>query len=542
MVNVFSVSFRDKNNRIISNSMQFYIGQLLVMEYSFETPILFCTVFSMKKDNRINVKSSIPLPGSHLVACDKDGRGHVWLIDEIISQIIKKDQQENHYDEYPLEQPEQPEESYQNMSFSLETPRPQSVPKQMQSYYSPHEEKDHAQELTEEEQQPNTIDYSSDEDLLSDVTSVMSSLSSISLPREIRNVPKPTKSPSTDNMDPTIPQTMDQMLWSQEFTPNKPQDDRIDLNDIDRNRDMLTPEPQVIKIRKTKSPPKQSSPILKTHSLPEFNKQSPSLDEELIQTPQITESLPKPVIRREKEIPKPVIIDDVIASQSPVNASKPLRKRIKPETTRVNSGSNLQIEVLVPKKPKPSSLKKSSSSNQVKIVNHFSDAETEPTQNTEPEYDIPQHTPAIIPNSSRRIEYKLHQKQSEEFNEQTARQVLKENSLFNKNDAEKVLNYTPGESMFGNIVEKQDVAEKNYDIVETKLKKQVSKKHLKEIKQRPSIMDLYVKEDWEKEITLEQTGPRTIYTLSFDQFDDVLPHPKGEYDSIRKFLKENPII
>src|SRR3989338_151667 len=124
IVNVFSVTVRGDDKRIVSNSIQFYIGQLLVMEYTFETPILFCTVLNLQTDRKINLKHSIPFSESHLVACDKDGRGHVWQIDEIISQITKRENENPVLEtEYP------PEESYMK---DIQTPTPNTFPKKVE--------------------------------------------------------------------------------------------------------------------------------------------------------------------------------------------------------------------------------------------------------------------------------------------------------------------------------------------------------------------------------------------------------------------------
>jgi len=476
VINVYAVTFEDEHHRLISSVLQFYLGQILVLEYTFETPILFCTVMNLEKERRINVKSSLPISSSHLVACDKDGRGHVWLIEEIIAQIKKtppsprnenkvESIQEDVVDDQLLATP-----SVGLSKYLDKRPLGEEMPQHKENEVPVYSDDDH------------------DEDIYSDVMSTISEISTLSGPREPRLIPKPTSlEPSTEthssaNTKPLGPLPLD---LDDEITPEPTQSPIISPEPTPVPRSV----PQAIE-KPTKAPRliRHVSPVVKTQTPFNLNTHTN---------------------------PQPEIIEEV---KETITVEEPTFE-----------------DVVISKPPKRQNTKKKEV-----VVQREIDAVLQP---------IEQHVESLpltvmdhVPNSSKRIEQNILRKQAEQFNEEAARQVIQDDKmlLFSKTEAEKVLNHAPNESLFKGV--SKPVQEETTEVFETKVRKQVNKKYLKDAKERPSLMDLYNKDEWEKEITLQTSGTRTIYSICVDQYEKPATYSKTENHFISKYLKQNPII
>lgn len=514
IVNVFAIIFLDDSNQIVANSIRFYIGQLLVIEYSFETPILFCTVLNLEK--RVHLKSSIPYAGSHLIACDKDGKGHVWLINEIIAQIKGMDSQNEKADK--AQSCEKSQESPISIKNYLHEPE--------NSITMHNEDND---------------ETCSDEELFSDVMSTITDVSTISLPREPAHLLLPNPhplfniKPQEGGDDHSEKHTQS---WECEEDPGDP---------------IPTPQPRPTRSIPAISPfqnlpecdsMKKSSLKEDTTNVicePPQSEQTSELDEygfvltnskppRRLRIQPETTKLCRPPIQPERSLPE-VSQEEMDVARNAISnnvVSKPSLTTVKPIITsqaadQTSASSSTQ---------EAKDNNRRSNEDGTRNV-HATSLDTTPMNSL---------TPSIIPNSSKRLEYRLARKQAEQFNEEAARLVLQEgNTLFQKNEAEKVLNYSPNDAMFGKISSNNNEQER-IETFETRVRKQVNKKYLKEAKERPSLMNLYNKDDWEKEITLQSTGPRIIYSIGVDQFEKPSPHSKTENEYIRKYLKQNPIV
>ncbi|KAG2375274.1 hypothetical protein C9374_009897 [Naegleria lovaniensis] len=491
IINVFAVIFLDDSNQIMNNSIRFYIGQLLVIEYSFETPILFCTVLNLKKS--VNLKSSMPFAGSHLVACDKDGKGHVWLIDEIIAQISRVNSQQEVTVTDVMDKKNQVSTSNSH---------------DLQQYLLEPENHDLLQD---------NASSCSDDELFSDVMSTITDVSTISLPREPSSLlPNPYPMPSGK-------------INSGGKSDNQTSCD----NDEALEEPTPTPQPRSLRSVPTITPQKhiEDRPMKKQVLNQELVLDGSAQNLENFQTS-----------------------NELDEYGFTLTSSKPRRLRTQPETTKLNPSqpqtstspetsqdetARTKSPILVPHPKSPNNNSTDLSGAQdcsTAVEKHQQLLSNEDCSNTLP------LAPSIIPNSSRRLEYRLARKQAEQFNEEAARLAIQEQkALFQKNEAEKVLNYSPDDAMFGNIGSNASQQDK-IETFETRVRKQVNKKYLKEAKERPSLMDLYNKDDWEKEITLQSTGPRIIYSIGVDHFEKPSPHSKTENEYIRKYLKQNPIV